>query len=76
MSKSTYYIVQTAASLYIRRDGNDILGSGFGLEQAGRLTMSEARRICREMRAYQKDTPHRFPRIIKVTIETKTIKER
>lgn len=67
MKKQTYYIVQTA-------DCADPA-------KAAPLTLSQARRICRELRGADKEhkpygPARRFPRIVQVTVETRVVKDR
>ena len=75
MSRRTHYLVQTAPTLFVHKD--DALGfvEGFGAADAAQLSIAEARRLYREFRAAipDGDGPHRFPRILKVTIEMRTI---
>ena len=73
MGKQTYYIVQTWRDLYVRKDATGY-GVGYGKDKAAHLSLAEAWRLYREYKAKRDaDTPRRFPRIIKVTVETKTI---
>ena len=81
MSKQTYYVVQTAPGLFMMNADEDeqVNHEGVGIECAEHLSCARARRICRneqERLAVDDDTPRRFPRIVKVTVETKTIKDR
>lgn len=73
MSKSTYYIVQLAPDRY----------AGYGgptkrVSDAKHIDdLSEARRLFKAACKFAgANTPSRFPRIIKTTIETKTITDR
>ena len=84
MSKSTYYIVQTGPECYVVEYGDGLTGFG-PADKAAHLSLSLARRACREvkrgveLRAMQTGDysfARRFPRIVKVTVETKTIKDR
>lgn len=62
--KRTWYVVQTSPRVVV--------------EQAQALTLTEARRAFRAARAAGVEVGgfgRRFPRILKVTQETKTIKE-
>ena len=74
MKTDTYYIVQTWSDLFVQK--TDELGyvQCYGRGKAAHLTLSQARRV---YNAYKKRsdkyTPRRFPRIIKVTTEYKTI---
>ncbi|MBQ2632011.1 MAG: hypothetical protein IJG13_20230 [Kiritimatiellae bacterium] len=76
MSKTTYYIVQTAPQGYVRYADAVEPATQF-FDQALRLNLQEARLIWRTAcEGATPDTPLRFPRIVKVTVETKTIKDR
>ena len=66
MSKQSYYVVQTSSDIDIAK--------------CGPLTFAEARRVFRELRKEIVEKGggfvgrgRRFPRIIKVTVETKTV---
>lgn len=73
MSKQTYYIVQVWRDIFVRKDEAGY-GVGYGMDKAARLSLGEARRLYRKCADKRdEDTPRRFPRIIKVTVETKTI---
>lgn len=62
--KSTYYVVQTSPRQTLAK-------------LAPHSTLGAASREWRTVCAFAtEDAPRRFPRIIKVTIETKTIKDR
>ena len=77
MAKQTYYVVQTTPTLFVHN--TDIAVEGFGIEKAARLSITEARQFYRRFKGFNEmvgDVPRRFPRIIKVTVETKTITER
>ena len=74
MGKNTYYIVQTTPHLFVHKE--DIVGycEGFGAKDAAHLSISQARRLYRDYKAKQgEDTPRRFPRILKVSVDMKTI---
>ena len=76
MNRHTYYIVQADSVMFVRRNGSgyDI---GYGHDKAAHLTLATAHRLYKELCAKrQNGTPRRFPRIVKVTIETKTITDR
>ena len=77
MSKSTYYVVQIAPLCYVRDSAMFASTVTRDAEKATRFTLPEAMSVyktaCRNATA---DTPRRFPRIVKVTVETKTIKDR
>ena len=77
MSKQTYYIVQTTPIMFVH-DAAILDGPAYcecvGADKAAHLSLTEARRLWREERMHgDANTPRRFPRIIKVTVETKTI---
>lgn len=75
MSKSTYYIVQTSPEVggYIGGDSFRGFMCGWGMNHAARFaTVGKAQRVMHKL-CPQSDAPRRFPRIIKVTTETKTI---
>ena len=70
MGKHTHYVVQTAPCEFV-----GYTGSVRHIGEAKLInTLTDARRLfklaCSEANA---DTPRRFPRVIKTTIETKTI---
>lgn len=70
MSKLTYYIVQLAPDKYVGYNGptRHINEAKFTTELAEAMGMFKV--ACRFAGA---NTPNRFPRVIKTTIETKTI---
>lgn len=71
MSKSTYYLLQIAPTRFVH---GPLMVEGYGAEKAARLTLAEAHRLYRDFCAkLRHNTPRRFPRIIRVTVETKTI---
>lgn len=73
MGKQTYYVVQISPIMFVRRDLAGY-GFGYGMEKAAHMTLAEAHRLYREHKEKRdEDTPRRFPRIIKVTTEYKTI---
>lgn len=79
--KYTYYIVQTSPDLFLRQDGAEGgYYEGRGAEEAERFTLPAAARSAFRTACKTIDITdgwgRRFPRIIKVTTETKTIKER
>ena len=83
MDKQTYYIVQTWRDLFIHKDERLGYVERFGIEKAAHLSLPEARRLYRKNKtvfaarfASMQTAPRRFPRILKVTIETKTITPR
>ena len=74
--KATYYIVQATARLFAVSDEHGRAGLSLGFDSATRFALPDARRVLREIRRdYGDNGPRRFPRIVKVTIETTTIKE-
>jgi hypothetical protein len=73
MKRKTYYIVQTGPEMYLIQF-DTLMAFGPGMENAAHLTIGEARRFMRH--ECLDDRPHRFPRIIKVTTEYKTITNR
>ena len=75
MSKHTYYIVQTSPTLFAHECGTfGGFCEGRGAKDAAHLDIHEARRLYRSYKATRApDTPRRFPRVLKVTVETKTI---
>lgn len=78
MSKSTYYVVQASPEVngYIGGDSFRGFMCGWGMNHAARFAdIGKARQVMRKL-CPSADTPRRFPRIIKVTVETKIIKER
>ena len=77
MSKQTYYIVQTGPRGYARRSPVSAPADVPDMDKATRFPLSEAVRVFKEeCRRVNDETPRRFPRIVKVTVETKTIKDR
>lgn len=78
MKTETYYIIQVAQCEFVMRwgsSGQHYAGT-YGKKNASRFTLTEARQICRaELGDMKKrgELPRRFPRIIKVTTEYKTI---
>ena len=74
MARQTYYMVQVSSVAFVRKDEHVGYGTGYGTERAAHMSLVEAQRVYREhKRLRNADTPRRFPRIIKVTVETKTI---
>ena len=72
MSKQTYYIVQATPTHYVHEGIN----VGYGMDDAAQLTIGEARRILNILAARAQElgmSARRFPRIIKITVEAKTI---
>lgn len=70
MSIRTHYVVQLSPSEFAGSDG-----PAKHIDEAARLSLTDARRLFR-LAAYEtrvENAPRRFPRVIKVTIETKTI---
>lgn len=77
MSKTTYFIVQTSPVCYVH--GDSVIGfvEGVGPRDAARLCWGKAQVVFREFaELMREDAPRRYPRIIKVTTEYKTIKTR
>jgi hypothetical protein len=76
MSRSTYYVVQTDGRRAVASaDGNELTANP---DRAMKFsTYHEAygvyRKVCAKCRW---DFPLRYPRIVKVTVETKTVKDR
>ena len=76
MDKQTYYIVQVWRDIFVRKDKAGY-GIGYGMDKAAKLSLGEARQLYRKCaKEREANTPRRFPRIIKVTVETKTITPR
>lgn len=77
MSTQTYYIVQTTPCLFIHEvEHEDVMCycEGYGAKDAAPLSLSQAWRLYREHKAKRsEDAPRRFPRILKVSVEMKTI---
>ena len=74
MSKQTYYVVQLSSAFYAQGDSVSGFAAGYGVDKAARLCYGKAKRIYRDFKAKATpDTPRRFPRVVRVTIETKTI---
>ena len=75
MSKHIHYIVQTSPTLFVHESGT--FGGyceGRGAKDAAHLDMHQAQRLYRRYEATRApDTPRHFPRVLKVTVETKTI---
>ena len=72
MSKQTYYIVQATPTHYV----HDGINLGYGMDDAAQLPIGEVRRIYHVLAARAQElgmSARRFPRIIKVTVEAKTI---
>lgn len=70
MKRDTYYIVQTCPEMYLIQF-DTLMAFGPGMENAARLTLGKARKFVKHENIDNR--PHRFPRIIKVTTEYKTI---
>lgn len=78
--KATHYIVQTSPTLFVHKDTDDepehALIEACGLGQAKYYAAEhKANRVWKQTCEHYSET-RRFPRIIKVTTETKTIRER
>lgn len=77
MSKTTYYIVQTSPVCYVHGDSALGFVEGVGICDASRLCWGKAQVVFREFaERMPEDAPRRYPRIVKVTTEYKTIKTR
>lgn len=77
MKRNTYYIVQTSPACYVHGDSVTGFVEGVGLANAARLCWGKAQVVFREFAEIMPtDAPRRFPRIIKVTTEYKTITNR
>ena len=78
MGRYTYYIVELAPGCFVRHGGPAFApASACDAEQATRFTMAEARSVYRNAcRGEGRCDARRFPRIIKVSTETKTVKDR
>ena len=74
MGKQTYYMVQISSIMFVAKDERFGYGLCIGKEKAAHLSLAEAHGLYREYKAKRDtDTPRRFPRILKVTTEIKTI---
>lgn len=75
MSTKVYYIVQTSPTLFVHERGTfGGFCEGRGAKDAAHLDMHQARRLYRSYKATRSpDTPRRFPRVLKVTVEIKPI---
>ena len=79
MKTRTWYIIQTARNLFVQWD--EVFGEyaeGWGEDNAARLpSVGKARQVFREFGGGQakREGARRFPRVLKVTQETKTIKK-
>lgn len=75
MRSNVYYIVQTSPTLFVHERGT--FGGyceGRGAKDAAHLDIHQARRLYRSYKATRAlDTPRRFPRVLKVTIEINSI---
>ena len=78
MSKQTYYIVQVFGDKFLKVNDEGYYVPTHERDKAAHLTISEARRLFRDSKTWcsKDDTPRRFPRILKVTEEIKTITPR
>jgi len=78
MGKEVYYIVQTAPAYFLRWSSAGHFVQGIGRHEAHHFgAISEAWRELRALRGRLKaDGASRFPRLLKVTVETKSIKHR
>lgn len=76
MGKQIYYIVQIDSIRFVHRSIDGDFVPGYKSRFAAQLSLGEARRIYGKLKGVCdqfEDTPRRFPRIIKVTTEYKTI---
>ena len=79
--RRTWYIVQTARNCFVQPDEvMEDYAEGWGMENAAQFpTLGRARQVCHDFGGRRdgegKRGARRFPRIIKITQETKTIKE-
>ena len=76
MGKQTYYIVQIDPVRFVHRSIDGDFVPGYKANFAARLSISEARRLYDKLKGVCdqfKDAPRRFPRILKVTVDMKTI---
>ena len=72
--RTSFYVVEVSNGRYVRKDLDNGLSETSGLDGATRLSLSAAHRACvRFGGERRRGNPRRFPRIIKVTVETKTI---
>ena len=78
--KRTYYIVQVhggADGYYAAGDADGTIPPGIAMGEANatHYSLGAARRVRRYLRGFGRCGGSRFPRIIRVAVETKTIKE-
>ena len=72
--RTCFYVVEVFNGRFVRKDPDNGLSEVSGLDGASRLSLGAAHRACvRFCGERRRDNPRRFPRIIKVTVETKTI---
>ena len=69
-----FYVVEVSNRRFVRKDPDNGLSEVTGIDGATRLSLGAAHRACVHFGGERRrGTPRRFPRIIKVTVETKTI---
>ena len=79
--KRTWYVVQASRSLYVMTVEPSGIYYCVGETHAAQFSLTEARRTSKGIKGLpppshgQRQDARRFPRIIKITQETKTIKE-
>lgn len=71
--KREYYIVQLESTLFAHGDSVFGFVAGFGAEGAARLCYAKAHKVYRDFLTLKEGGARRFPRILKVTVEMKTI---
>ena len=72
--RTCFYVVEVAVGRYVRKDPDNGLSEVSGFDGASRLSLGAAHRACvRFGGERRRGNPRRFPRIIKVTVETKTV---
>lgn len=81
MARQSYYIVQCDRRCYVRNDWRGGTGAVLCTHEPDKAlrcarygeALAAWRTVCAE---FGRREPSRFPRIVKVTIETKTVKDR
>ena len=72
--KMCFYVVEVASGRFVRENPDNGLSEVSGFEGASRLSLGAAHRACvRFCGERRRGNPRRFPRIIKVSVETKTV---